>query len=164
MWSQWGEQRDYINVTWSCGWFLATMFVVTNLLGQLGGCAMVLSRKYVYIACGILFGIIGLQVIRPDPSYCIFYILMFMLGTWVFLSQNDNESKAICRGYRAIKIIFVWSKGYYIFHNPYKYHTIVIKMAKLYMVIKLGIYLCGIKMLIINIGYLVFKHWKWIRI
>lgn len=62
MWSQWGEQRDYINVTWSCGWFLATMFVIVNLLGQIGGCILVLSRKYVPIACGILFGIIGLQV------------------------------------------------------------------------------------------------------
>ena len=62
MWFQWSEQRDYINATWGCGWFLATMFVVTNLLGQLGGCMMDLSRKKVGIACGILFGIIALQV------------------------------------------------------------------------------------------------------
>ncbi len=62
MWFQWGEQRDYINATWGCGWFLATMFVLINLVGQLGGCIMVLSRKYVNVACGILFGIIALQV------------------------------------------------------------------------------------------------------
>ncbi len=62
MWFQWGEQRDYINATWGCGWFLATMFVLVNLVGQLGGCIMVLSRKYVNVACGILFGIIALQV------------------------------------------------------------------------------------------------------
>ncbi len=62
MWFQWNEQRDYINATWGCGWFLATMFVIINLVGQLGGCIMVLSRKRVNIACGILFGIIALQV------------------------------------------------------------------------------------------------------
>lgn len=62
MWSQWGEQRDYMNHTWGCGYFLATMFVVVNLIGQLGGCVMVLSRFKVPIACGLLVGIILLQV------------------------------------------------------------------------------------------------------
>lgn len=37
MWFQWNEQRDYIEATWSCGYFLATCFVLLNLLGQLGG-------------------------------------------------------------------------------------------------------------------------------
>ena len=64
MWFQWSEQRDYINATWGCGWILATLFVIVNLIGQLGGCVMVLSRKQVPIACGILFGIIALQVFR----------------------------------------------------------------------------------------------------
>lgn len=36
MWFQWNEQRDYIEATWSCGYFLATCFVLLNLLGQLG--------------------------------------------------------------------------------------------------------------------------------
>lgn len=62
MWFQWHEQRDYMAATWGCGTFLATIFVVVNLIGQLGGCIMVLSRQKVQIACGILFGIIALQV------------------------------------------------------------------------------------------------------
>ena len=62
MWFQWGEQRDYMNVTWGCGWFIASLFVLINLVGQLGGSALVLCRKQVHIACGILFGIIALQV------------------------------------------------------------------------------------------------------
>ena len=62
MWTQWHEQRDYMNVSWSCGTFLATLFVIINLVGQLAGCVMVLSRQKVPIACGILFGIIALQV------------------------------------------------------------------------------------------------------
>lgn len=35
MWFQWGEQRDYIDTTWSCGYLLASSFVFLNLLGQL---------------------------------------------------------------------------------------------------------------------------------
>ena len=64
MWTQWGDQRDYMDSTWGCGYFLATVFVLSNLFGQLGGCVMVLSRQKVPIACGILLGIILLQVIE----------------------------------------------------------------------------------------------------
>lgn len=39
MWFQWNEQRDYIEATWNCGYFLAMSFVLLNLLGQLGECA-----------------------------------------------------------------------------------------------------------------------------
>jgi hypothetical protein len=62
MWFQWNEQRDYISATWGCGWFLGMIFVIINLIGQLAGCAMVLSRKKVNIACALLFSIIALQV------------------------------------------------------------------------------------------------------
>ena len=51
-----------MNISWGCGWFLGTVFVIINLIGQLGGCIMVLSRQKVPIACGLLFGIIALQV------------------------------------------------------------------------------------------------------
>lgn len=62
MWFQWSEQADYINITWRCGAFLAHMFVVVNLIGQLGACVTILLRKYVPISVGVLFGIILLQV------------------------------------------------------------------------------------------------------
>merc|ERR1712088_142897 len=55
MWVQWSEQRECMDISWGCGWFLATLFVVTNLIGQLGAVAMVLTRFKVDIACGILF-------------------------------------------------------------------------------------------------------------
>jgi len=62
MWLQWEEQRDYMNTTWGCGWLIASLFVLTNLICQLGASAVVLVRRQVIIACGILLGIIALQV------------------------------------------------------------------------------------------------------
>ena len=62
MWFQWTEQSDYINITWRCGAFLAHMFVIVNLVGQLGACVTILLRKHVPISVGVLFGIILLQV------------------------------------------------------------------------------------------------------
>jgi uncharacterized membrane protein YphA (DoxX/SURF4 family) len=62
MWFQWTEQKDYINLTWRCGEFLGHAFVVVNMLLQINGCLMILIRKYVNVAVGMLFGIILLQV------------------------------------------------------------------------------------------------------
>lgn len=62
MWFQWSEQREYMDMSWGCGRFLATVFVLVNLLGQLGGCVMVLARFKVHIACSVLFFIVVLQV------------------------------------------------------------------------------------------------------
>ena len=62
MWFQWGDQKDYINVTWGCGEFLGHVFVLVNMVCQIVGCGMVLVRKFVPIAVGMLFGVILLQV------------------------------------------------------------------------------------------------------
>merc|ERR1719273_3043448 len=66
MWTQWNEQREYMDISWGCGWFLDTMFVVINLIGQLGGVIMVMSKLKVEIACGILFFIVVHQPITLD--------------------------------------------------------------------------------------------------
>lgn len=66
MWFQWSEQRDYMNAQWGCGYILATLFVMTNMLAQLIGSGLVLFRIHVTIACGILFGIVVLQVKTPN--------------------------------------------------------------------------------------------------
>jgi len=62
MYFQWNEQREYMDMSWGCGKFLATVFVLVNLLGQLGGCGMVMARFKVDIAVGLLFFIVVLQV------------------------------------------------------------------------------------------------------
>lgn len=51
-----------MDMSWGCGKFLATVFVLVNLVGQLGGCVMVIGRFRVAIACGVLFFIVVLQV------------------------------------------------------------------------------------------------------
>jgi uncharacterized membrane protein YphA (DoxX/SURF4 family) len=74
MWFQWTEQREYMDISWGCGWFLATMFVVINLVGQLGGVASVLTRFKVDIACAVLFAVVILQTI----AYSILWDLQFL--------------------------------------------------------------------------------------
>jgi len=101
MWFQWNEQRDYMNMTWGCGWFLATMFVVVNLLGQLGGCVMVLTRQKVNIACFVLFGIIALQTV----AYSILWDLKFLMrnlalagGVILLMAEAKAEGKSLFAG------------------------------------------------------------------
>lgn len=68
MYFQWNEQRSYMNESWGCGLFLASIFVLFNLFGQLGGCVMVLLQKKVPHACGVLFSIVILQVGQTQES------------------------------------------------------------------------------------------------
>lgn len=63
MWFQWSDQRDYIAYHWDLPMFLGTIFVIFNLLAQLGGSGMVLFRKNVRVACGILLAVVLTQTI-----------------------------------------------------------------------------------------------------
>jgi len=101
MWVQWSEQREYMDISWGCGWFLATLFVVLNLIGQLGGVAMVLLRIKVDIACGLLFGIVFLQTI----AYSILWDMQFLFrnlalvgALLLVLAESRSESKTLFAG------------------------------------------------------------------
>lgn len=101
MWFQWGEQRDYIDSTWGCGYLLASSFVFLNLLGQLTGCILVLSRNFVQYACFGLFGIIALQTI----AYSILWDLKFLMrnlalggGLLLLLAESRSEGKSMFAG------------------------------------------------------------------
>merc|ERR1712142_1022205 len=48
MWVQWSEQREYMDISWGCGWFLATMFVVINLIGQLGAYSILWDLQFLF--------------------------------------------------------------------------------------------------------------------
>merc|ERR1712227_1004156 len=101
MWVQWSEQREYMDISWGCGWFLATLFVITNLIGQLGAVAMVLTRFKVDIACGILFFIVLLQTV----AYSILWDLQFLFrnlaligALLLVLAESRVEGKSLFAG------------------------------------------------------------------
>uniref|UniRef100_A0A8C5MZ17 Surfeit locus protein 4 n=1 Tax=Leptobrachium leishanense TaxID=445787 RepID=A0A8C5MZ17_9ANUR len=101
MWLQWHEQRDYISMSWSCGMVLATIFVLFNMLGQITGCVLVLTRKFVPYACFGLFGIIFLQTI----VYNIMWELKFLMrnlalggGLMLLLAESRSEGKSMFAG------------------------------------------------------------------
>ena len=62
MWFQWSDQASYVEVTWHCGAILANVFVLWNMVAQAAGCLMVLIRKKVFVAVGVLFAVIVIQV------------------------------------------------------------------------------------------------------
>ncbi|XP_012522111.1 surfeit locus protein 4 homolog isoform X1 [Monomorium pharaonis] len=101
MWFQWNEQREYMDASWGCGKFLATMFVLINLVGQLGGCVMVISRWRVSIACGILFFIVILQTI----AYSILWDMQFLFrnlaligALLLVLAESRVEGRSLFAG------------------------------------------------------------------
>merc|ERR1712076_19890 len=101
MWVQWSEQREYMDISWGCGWFLATLFVVLNLVGQLGGVAMVLVRIKVDIACGLLFFIVVLRTI----AYSILWDMQFLFrnlalvgALLLVLAESRSEGKSLFPG------------------------------------------------------------------
>merc|ERR1719517_197146 len=90
-----------MDISWGCGWFIATMFVVINLIGQLGAVAMVLTRYKVDIACGILFFIVVLQTI----AYSILWDLQFLFrnlaligALLLVLAESRVEGKSLFAG------------------------------------------------------------------
>lgn len=86
MWFQWREQKDYINLTWRCGEFLANIFVLFNMVGQIAGCGLVLVRKFVPIAVGMLFSIIVLQVaLLAETASSITHFVMFSCYTFILV-------------------------------------------------------------------------------
>merc|ERR1711892_668918 len=109
MWTQWNEQREYMDISWGCGWFLATLFVVINLIGQLGAVAMVLTRFKVDIACGILFFVVILQTI----AYSILWDLQFLFrnlaligALLLVLAESRVEGKSLLAG--GILLVFMF--------------------------------------------------------
>lgn len=104
MWFQWESQRDFMDTLWGCGYILATLFVIVNLVGQIGGSLLILIRrepKHVYIGCAILFGIVLLQTI----AYNILFQLKFMMknmaltgGLILLIAEISTDGKSLFAG------------------------------------------------------------------
>lgn len=99
MWFQWDEQRDYMDQTWHCGYVIGTIFVLFNLVAQLGGCVMVLSRQKVVIAVGILSSVIVVQVslnfrFTVNLTFC--FVLFFFLSLYSVISPIPRLQITFC--------------------------------------------------------------------
>ena len=95
---QWGDQRDYMNHTWNCGGFLASLFVFINLIGQLTGSLMILARDQVKPACLLL----GFIVVLQTFAYSILWDLAFLFrslslaGSLLLLfAEGHSETKSL---------------------------------------------------------------------
>uniref|UniRef100_T1IWM1 Surfeit locus protein 4 homolog n=1 Tax=Strigamia maritima TaxID=126957 RepID=T1IWM1_STRMM len=101
MWTQWNEQREYMDLSWGCGWFFASIFVFTNLVGQLAGCIMVVCRLYVPVACGTLFGIVVLQTFAYSILWDVHFLLrnLALIGALLLLlAESRPDSKSLFAG------------------------------------------------------------------
>ncbi|KAG4075590.1 hypothetical protein HA402_003415 [Bradysia odoriphaga] len=101
MYFQWNEQREYMDMSWGCGKFLATVFVIVNLLGQLGGCVMVMGRLKVEIACGLLFFIVVLQTVAYSILWDIQFLLrnLALIGALLLvLAESRVEGRSLFAG------------------------------------------------------------------
>ncbi|XP_014681235.1 PREDICTED: surfeit locus protein 4 homolog [Priapulus caudatus] len=101
MWFQWNEQADYMDATWGWGRLVSNLFVIVNMIGQLGGCAMVLARIKVPIACAILGSVIMIQTI----AYNILWEGTFLLrslalggGLLLLWAECQTEAKSLFAG------------------------------------------------------------------
>jgi len=101
MWWQWSSQIDYMEVSWDCGYFIAALLVLINLIGQLVAVGMVLIRKKVEIACGILFAIIIIQTI----AYQILWDMQFLFrnfalagGLALLVAESKKEARTLFAG------------------------------------------------------------------
>lgn len=101
MWFQWKEQKEYMDMSWGCGTVLATLFVLINMIGQIGGCLLVMLRYRVEIACGSLFFIVVLQTIAYSILWDLHFLLrnLALIGALLLvLAESRGEARSLFAG------------------------------------------------------------------
>ena len=99
MYFKWSDEKDYIDSQWGCGSFVATLFVVVHIVGQLAGCFLILTRKKVEIVFRILIGIITLKIIAYGTLWellsQLFNSLPLIVGLLLLLTRSRQEAGSI---------------------------------------------------------------------
>lgn len=101
MWFQWKEQKEYMDMSWGCGTVLATLFVLINMVGQIGGCLLVMMRYRVEVACGSLFFIVVLQTIAYSILWDVHFLLrnLALIGALLLvLAESRGEARSLFAG------------------------------------------------------------------
>ena len=99
MYFKWSDEKDYIDSQWGCGSFVATLFVVVHIVGQVAGCFLILTRKKVEIVFRILIGIITLKIIAYGTLWellsQLFNSLPLIVGLLLLLTRSRQEARSI---------------------------------------------------------------------
>uniref|UniRef100_A0A1I8GB40 Surfeit locus protein 4 n=1 Tax=Macrostomum lignano TaxID=282301 RepID=A0A1I8GB40_9PLAT len=101
MWVQWSDQAEYIQHQWNAPAVAGHSFVIANMLLQLAGCAMVLLRCRVEIACAMLASVLLLQSV----AYQILWESNFLLrnlaiggGVLLLFVESRVEARSLFAG------------------------------------------------------------------
>ena len=85
-----------MNASWGVGYFLASLFVLFNLLAQLSGSTLVVIRLHVKPAVYLLFAIVCLQTIAYSILWDIAFLLrnLSLVGALLLLlAEASDESR-----------------------------------------------------------------------
>ena len=101
MWVQWHEQAEYLSMSWNSSYITACLFILYNLIGQLGAVTMVLLRFKTDLACLNLF----LTVILQTIAYNILWDIQFLFRNFALcgalllvVAESKVEDKSLFAG------------------------------------------------------------------
>merc|ERR1719348_2647142 len=88
-------------MSWRCSYLAACVFILYNLIGQLGSVAMVLLRKHIDLPCANLFMTVFLQTI----AYSILWDVQFLFRNFALcgalllvIAESKVEDKSLFAG------------------------------------------------------------------
>ena len=76
MYMQWYDQSSYMSNQLKVSRWFAVILVGYNLFGQLGASVLIMMRKYIAVACGILVSVIFAQTIEYQVCHMIFLYIV----------------------------------------------------------------------------------------
>ena len=101
LWYGWDDQHEYLLLSWGPYTHIATLFLLLNLIGQLGAVAMVLTRCNVRLASFILLGLLVLQGVVYKELWKIKFLCrnLSLIGSLLLvMAESIVEEKSLPAG------------------------------------------------------------------